>query len=288
KGVYLGGQRVRAHIFTMILGYSRRIFARAYVSEGLDSLLDGHQRAFAHFGGRTEEILYDNPRTIVTDKDEVKGTVVWNGTFKDRMDFYGVAVRLCRYYRAQTKGKVESGVKYVKANALAGRQFRDLEDLNAYLIEWCLAVADQRIHGTTHEKPSARFARGEMLIPVDLRPAPPRQRVVVRRVPRDAYVAVETNRYPVCFGWVGKDVEVSVTIEQVRIVCQGAEPVFYRRLSGSHQVAHWEGPVRSLPQPEEGAMAAPPRFDLAYLASIGEVQIRELAGYERIASGVQS
>ena len=46
------------------------------------------------------------------------------------MDFYGVEVRLCRFYRAQTKGKVESGVKYVKRNALAGRRFRDLEELN--------------------------------------------------------------------------------------------------------------------------------------------------------------
>ena len=97
-------------------------------------MLDGHEQAFAHFGGRTETILYDNPRTIVMSKDEETGEVEWNATFKDRMDFYGVKIRLCRYYRAQTKGKVESGVKYVKRNALAGRRFRDLEELNACLV----------------------------------------------------------------------------------------------------------------------------------------------------------
>ena len=145
--IYLGEQRVRVHIFTMVLGYSRRLFAQAYRSEGLDALLDGHAAAFAHFGGRTATILYDNPRTIVTSKEESTGQVVWNATFKDRMDFYGVAVRLCRYYRAQTKGKVESAVKYIKRNGLAGKRFRDLEELNVYLLDWCVRVADERVHG---------------------------------------------------------------------------------------------------------------------------------------------
>ncbi len=74
--LFLGETRVRVHLFTMVLGFSRRIFAKAYLSEGLDPLLDGHAAAFTHFGGRTQSILYDNPRTIVTDKDEAAGHVV--------------------------------------------------------------------------------------------------------------------------------------------------------------------------------------------------------------------
>ena len=143
--LYLGDVRTRVHMFTMVLGFSRRIFARAYRSEGLDPLLDGHAAAFAHFSGRTETILYDNPRTIVTRKDEAAGHVVVS------------------------------------------------------LLDWCVNVADQRVHGTTHEKPQERFLRAETLIPVDLRPPAPRERVVIRRVPTDCYVAVETNRYPVPF-----------------------------------------------------------------------------------------
>src|SRR5438093_4396042 len=154
--LFLGETRVRVHLFTMVLGFSRRIFAKGYLSEGLDPLLDGHAAAFAHFGGRTRSILYDNPRTIVTSKDEAAGQVVWSATFKDRLDFYRVVPRLCRFYRAQTKGKVESGVKYIKRNALAGRRFRDLEELNAYLLTWCMNVADPRVHGTTHERRRSR------------------------------------------------------------------------------------------------------------------------------------
>lgn len=175
--IYLGLERVRVHLFTLVLGFSRRLFAKAYCNEGLEALLDAHAAAFAHFEGRPESLLYDNPRTIVTAKDEASGRVTWNATFKDRMDFYGLKIRLCRYYRAQTKGKVESGVKYVKRNALAGRRFAGLDELNAYLLRWCVEVADQRVHGTTHEKPTERFAR-EQLIPVDLRAPTPRERVV--------------------------------------------------------------------------------------------------------------
>jgi hypothetical protein len=88
------------------------------------------------------------------------------------MDFYGIEIRLCRFYRAQTKGKVESGVKYVKRNALVGRQFRDLEDLNAWLLSWAVRIADKRIHGTTHEQTAERFERAERgaLMPVVARP----------------------------------------------------------------------------------------------------------------------
>jgi len=177
--VWLGEQRVRVHLFVMVLGYSRRIFVRGYLGEGLESLLDGHARAFEHFGGRTAKILYDNPRTIVLSKDESSGWVEWNATFKDRMDFYGVEIQLCRYYRARTKGKVESGVKYVKRNALAGRRFDDLEGLNAGLLEWCLGVADQRVHGTTFERPAERFAHSEAarMVAVDARPPAPREQV---------------------------------------------------------------------------------------------------------------
>src|SRR6266446_971137 len=275
--LYLGDVRTRVHLFTMVLGFSRRIFARAYRSEGLDPLLDGHATAFAHFGGRTETILYDNPRTIVTRKDEAAGHVVWNAAFKDRMDFYGVSVRLCRFYRAQTKGKVESGVKYVKRNALAGRRFRDLDDLNAHLLDWCVSVADQRVHGTTHEKPQERFSRAETLIPVDLRPPTPRERVVIRRVPADCFVAVETNRYPVPFEWAGRDVEVQILAGEI-VIRQGlAHPIRHERLEGYHQVARWRGMPRRVVKSTPAPGGGPPRFDPVHPATLGEVEIRPLS-----------
>lgn len=286
--VYLGEEPVTIHLFVMVLGFSRRLFAKGYLNEGLASLLDGHAAAFAHFGGRTSTILYDNPRTIVKKKHESTGQVAWNPTFKDRMDFYGVEIRLCRYYRAQTKGKVESGIKYVKRNALAGRRFRDLEELNAWLVEWCVTVADERVHGTTHEKPSQRFLR-ETLIAVDLRWPSAQERVESRVVPRDGYVAVETNRYPVPLEWAGQRVEVRIQREEIWIRWGEAEPVRHARLSGKHQVARWNGSPRRVPvRRSSTSPAGPPRLDPIFLGRLGEVEMRPLYRYERLLEEVQS
>ena len=279
--VTIGGERVRIHFFTMVLGYSRRLFARAYASEGVGALLDGHEKAFSHFGGRTRTILYDNPRTIVLSKDENEQRVTWNATFKDRMDFYGVEVRLCRYYRAQTKGKVESGVKYVKRNALIGQSFASLEELNAYLTKWCLQIADQRVHGTTHEKPAERFLREE-LVAVDLRPAPPRELVVTRRVPKDALVAVETNRYPVAFEWVGQDVTVRILYEEIVLHGPDQQHIRHPRLTGHHQVARWAGEPRRLPS-RRPTHHTPPASEPLALETAGYVEIRPLSHYEALA-----
>jgi hypothetical protein len=209
--------------------------------------------------------------------------VEWNATFKDRMDFYGVKVKLCRYYRAQTKGKIESGVKYVKRNALAGRRFRDLDELNECLLDWCVNVADAREHGTTHEKPAERFARAEKLIAVDLRAPTRREEVVVRRVPRDAYVAVETNRYPVPFTWAGRDVTVRLLAGEVVVHLDGQQAVTHERLVGKHTVARWNGPPRPLPRGPKGAAPQPPRLDPAYVQGLGDVEVRELARYQEVA-----
>ena len=288
--VWIGELRIKVHLFVMVLGFSRRIFVRAYEHERLGNLLDGHQAGFSHFGGRTATLLYDNPRTIVLSKDEANGTVEWNRRFKERMDFYGVEVKLCRYYRAQTKGKVESGVKYVKRNALAGRRFASYDDLNTWLEQWSLTVADQRIHGTTHEKPAERFAREERvtMIAVDARPPTRESRTMSRRVSHDAFVEVETNRYPVPFGWCRAEVSVELTTTEVRIVHE-TELIVYERELERHREIRWRGLPRAIPPEADGVTPSdPPRFDPAWLARAGQVQVRPLDAYAALTSEVSS
>lgn len=284
-GVWIGEKKVTVHLFVMVLGYSRRIFARGYLNEKLGNLLDGHEAAFAHFGGRTETILYDNPRTIVKAKDESTGQVWWNQRFKDRMDFYGVEIKLCRYYRAKTKGKVESGVKYVKRNALAGRRFESLGELNAWLDTWAATIADERVHGTTYEIPRERFERDERMkmIAVDQRPPSRECRTVRRRVAIDGYVEVETNRYPVPYEWCRAEVEVQLNETEVRIVHEEAS-VVYAREAGKYRVAAWRGTPRRLQQSvrQAGGPGDPPQYDPAWLASIGSVSARALDAYEEV------
>ena len=128
------------HVFVLTLGFSRRSFYQGYLNERLPHLLEAHELAFAHFGGLCREHLYDRMRTVCLGERE--GRVVWHPTFLAFAAYWGFEPRLCRPYRAQTKGKVESGVKYLRQNFLPGRGFVDLADFQSQLAEWTATIAD--------------------------------------------------------------------------------------------------------------------------------------------------
>jgi transposase len=142
----INGQRRRIHIFVLVLGYSRSLYVEFTENEKLPALFACHEHAFEWFGGLTEEILYDNPKTIVVKRENK--TAVFNPKFEDFADYYGYHVRLCQPYRARTKGKIEAGVKYVKRTFVLGREFASLDDANQQVRLWIRQIADQRIHGT--------------------------------------------------------------------------------------------------------------------------------------------
>jgi transposase len=110
--------------FTFTLGYSRMMMAGCAVDQKLGTLLRMHEEAFRQLGGVPKEILYDRMRTVWQETDE-RGEIVWNPVFLDFARYWDFTPRLCRPYRAQTKGKVESGVKYVRRNFLCGLQGRE-------------------------------------------------------------------------------------------------------------------------------------------------------------------
>jgi transposase len=144
----------------LTLGYSRALMAEAALDQKLGTLLKMHEEAFRQLGGVPQEILYDRMKTVWLETDD-RGETVWHPVFLDFARHWGFTPRLCRPYRAQTKGKVESGVKYVRRNFLAGLQGREpsgLSDLNAELRRWVWEVANQRVHGTTREQVSVRLA----------------------------------------------------------------------------------------------------------------------------------
>jgi transposase len=136
------------------------LMASAAIDQKLGTLLRMHEEAFQQLGGVPKEILYDRMRTVWQDMDERGGEIVWNPVFLDFARYWSFAPRLRRPYRAQTKGKVESGVKYVCRNFLCGLLGREpgrLADLNAELKQWVWQVANERVHGTTHERVSSRW-----------------------------------------------------------------------------------------------------------------------------------
>ena len=277
--LWIGERPETAHLFVFTLGYSRRLWVQAYPHERLDVVLAAHEGAFHHFGGLPLECLYDNARTQVLGREA--GRVLWHPVFEDFTRYWGFTPRACQPYRAQTKGKTESGVKYVKRNALAGRRFGSWAGLNDWLLEWMATVADVRVHGTTHERPLDRFAQ-ETLTPIGSRPAYQYERVRLRQVPADALVAIGAARYSVPVQYVGATVTVHESATHY-VLFHAGERIAQHAKAPRHAVvmdpAHYAGLLRL-----RGATAPPrpPQWDPAY-HQLGEVEIRDLATYAALA-----
>ena len=158
KVVTIAGERLRVLLFVAVLSYSRRVYVRAFRSQRHDDWREGLAGAFRHFGGVTQTVLVDNAKALVLDREG--GAARVHPAFDAFCRDWGVAVRACRPYRARTKGKTERGVGYAKSNALAAREFESWAALESHLERW-MVMADDRIHGTTHERPSVRFSRDE-------------------------------------------------------------------------------------------------------------------------------
>jgi transposase len=284
--VWLGAERTEVHVFVMTLGFSRRGYAEGYLGERMESLLSAHERAFAHFGGVCQSLLYDRMRTVTigtTEDDAGLRRAKLNPRFQSFAGHWGFTIRLCRPYRARTKGKVESGVKYIKRNFIPGRQFRDLEDFNAQLAAWQADIADVRIHGTTHQRPIDRFAQeAQALMPVhghrSFLDATVRERVVAG----DWLVSIDANRYSVPFRLIGKTVQVVRENDRWVIRYRGKivaeHPVLDGRAQLSVRPDHGPGAMTRNARQRFGSMDRPPSPP----PDGRDVEIRDLAVYEQL------
>jgi transposase len=183
-------------LFSLVLGHSRFLFARYVLHQDLQTLLRCHIQAFDAIGGVPIEILYDRMKTAVTGEDD-QGHIAYNRSLLALARHYRFQPRACRPYRAKTKGKVERPFSYIRQDFFLGRSFRDLEDLNAQLIDWLDTVANVRVHGTTQRIVAEAFAAEQP----ELQTVPRHRFDAVlkleRRVSHDGFVAIGGNYYSV-------------------------------------------------------------------------------------------
>jgi transposase len=274
KWVAVAGARVKVHFFVAVLGYSRRIFVRASLSQRQDDWREGLAGAFRAFGGVTQKILIDRAGALVVGEDRESGRVRVHPAFAAFCKDWGVEVSACRPYRARTKGKTESGVGYVKRNAIAGRSFASFTELETHLAQW-MTEADRRTHGTTHEQPLMRFERDERptLRPLPSMAMPIRTRRIQRRVATDCFVDVDTVRYSVPHRLVRTTVEVLVADHEV-VIYEGPIAVArHARCIEPHRrvvdVSHFDGLFRPRREDSEVVSTSPIGRSLdVYAASI--------------------
>lgn len=260
KRVLIGGVEMVVHLLVAVLSYSRRLFVKAFHAERGDDWREGIAAAFAHFGGVPRELLIDNARALVASRDRATQSVRLHPQFAAFCRDWGVVPRACAPYRARTKGKTESGVKYVKRNGLAGRTFASFAELENHLASW-MRNADMRVHGTTHEAPRERFERDEAvaLRALPARPMPSREQRLARRVSNDCFVHVDTVRYSVPHRLVREDVEVLVRGSRIVIYFGGEVVAEHARsfepravvMDRAHFDGLWRKPGNAVSKPVE-------------------------------------
>lgn len=254
-----------------VCGFSRFIGAWMIPSRQTHDVLGGHLRVLQQFGAV--------PRTVVWDQEGAIGqwrgkTMAFTAEFQRFRGTFGVGALLCQRGDPEAKGLVERANGYFETSFLPGRRFEDAGDFNRQLTGW-LVKANHRVHATTKVRPTEAMYedRGSMLgFPPVLPDVSLRFRI---RLPRDHYVSVDGNDYSVNPRFVGRPIDVRVTLEEVVARCEGTEVARHRRCLGRHQ---------SLLTAEHARVLRAMRAERAVAEALaGAVEERDLAVYDRIA-----
>lgn len=223
------GSVTKLYLFSMILGYSRRIYSEFIECCDLPTFLDCHINAFQYFGGVPEQILYDRMKNVYIGK--VAGKSKFNNTLVGFALHYGFTPKVAPAYAAWVKGKVERPYSFIREGFWRGYGFICLETANLDLHDW-LRKKDERIHGTTHEVVSQRFTRERPhLDPLPPQPFDTSYRVY-RKVYKDCTVRFEGNSYVLPHTLVGKQIILRVKNQTMRIFFDDRLVVTYEIPSG--------------------------------------------------------
>jgi transposase len=237
----------RVHLFSYLLGYSRRQYLRFVVRQDFDTTLRQHVAAFTHLGGVAATCLYDNFKVVVQDYEDDEP--IYNARFLAFATHYGYRPWACRPHRPQTKGKCERPFHYAETNLLCGRDFRTLDHLNDVTAWWLAQVADVRVHGETNERPLDRHAQEvPHLLPMPTHPYD-LARVVYRHVSAEGLVVWQANLYSVPWRLIGRLLAVRITADELIVYGPHLDEVARHRLLPAHTPGQRSVQPEHQPQP---------------------------------------
>lgn len=209
------GKRRKTWVFNMRLSYSRMDFYKKVYDQKVETFIICHMEAFKYFNGIPKRVKIDNLKAAILEANFYEP--VFQRLYKDFADYYGFESIPCRVYQPNDKGKVESGIKYVKNNFFKGRTFKNSADVDNQLKNWT-QKANNRTHGTTKKVPREVFEEHEnkhlLKLPLtEFNLA----KVGIRKVYHDCHIFINHNYYSVPFAYVGKEVEIEIGNNLVKI-----------------------------------------------------------------------
>ena len=201
------GDSVKLYFVGFVLSHSRFKYVewlnRPFRTE---DLIHMQENAFRHFGGITEEIVYDQDRLLAV--SENAGDIIFTAAFTKYHQTRKFKVYLCRKADPQSKGKVEQLVKYVKHNFAKNRTFDNLLDWQSSSMKWLERTGNYKKHHNTKkrpvevhalEKPHLQKVSGTYIfknVSTD---------IITRKVHKDNVIRYEGNRYSVPLGTFRND-----------------------------------------------------------------------------------
>jgi transposase len=210
------GRLRAAYVFVATLSYSRHQYAELVFDQKVPTWLALHRRAFESFDGVPQRVVPDNLKAAVLQAlvhDPVLGEA-----YRRLALHYGFLISPTVPRTPRHKGKVESGVHYVKRNFLAGQQFVDLTAANQRLGVWVREVAGTRIHGTTRQAPLRLFAEYEQPA-LQALPGTPFTLLQIKpvKVHPDCHVVIDGSYYSVPYGYIEQTLEAHVSEQLVEL-----------------------------------------------------------------------
>jgi transposase len=257
------GKRRKTWVFNMRLSYSRLDFYKKVYDQKVETFILCHIEAFRYFGGVPLSVKIDNLKAAILEANFYEP--IYQKLYQQFSHYYGFESLPCRIYQPNDKGKVESGIKYIKNNFFAGRKFKDSTDLDRQLKNW-MEKANLRIHGTTQKIPQEEFDLKERSLLLKL---PVHEfnlsKIGTRKVYHDCHVYIRHNYYSVPYRYVGKEVEIEVSESLVKIY-------FNQDLIAVHTLISGKGEFSTIPShyPEYKCMSET-QYQEKYQAKMAEI-----------------
>ena len=221
--VVIAGVEQKAHYLVMDLPQSDDCFVAAFPAETTEAFLEGHVRAFAHFGGVPTRILYDNTRIAVA---KILGGEERQRTraFSELQSYYLFADKFGRPAKGNDKGKVEGLVGYARRNFMVPiPRVSSWQELNAHLEQQCQKRRERRLRGHS-ETIGERFERDSAaLLPLPAAPYEACEKISTR-VSSLSLVRYRSNDYSVPTQYGHRQVWVKGYVHEV-VIASGSEVI---------------------------------------------------------------
>ena len=197
-------------IFLIILGNSRYKYIELTLDQTQATLFRCLTNAFEYFGGTTEEILFDNMKTIVDRTKSSLNDIIINSKAEQFSKDAGFEIVTCRPYRPRTKGKVETLAKLMNRLKAFNNEFEDIEELENIVKRLNYSLNYEEKSQATNEIPNNLFQKEkEYLKPVNIDILKnyyiPEK---VYKVSNESMITYKGIKYSVPIQYVGKQITV--------------------------------------------------------------------------------